>query len=437
MKKIALPILFCCLVSLSFGQTLKKASSYFDKKDYEKAKTEIDGFLVKKPDDAEANYWKSKIYERIADSAGIASLIQGDGRQLALDAFKKAVADSADMKAKLLIMRDNYSPVFNLYAGYYAQAAESFNTAASSQSKPAFTEAMNYFMKANDVGQYIGQNGWANIGKVDTTLVLNIGKAALNAGDEEQAKKSFTALAEAGISGMAGSDDNDSYRIPYQWLTLHYKQKGDEANMKKYADLGKKYFPTDDYFDFVMMDYYRDKKDMVKIFERYADLLKRNPDSLHYHFNYANEIFGYLYNSDEGVVIENKEDMLKTLKSELDEAYRIDPNDVNTNWLYSQYFYNQGIELRDQALKIRGSKPEDVKKKEELSGEAKKNFNEAIPYASKAIKTLETSAKKADKSRYKSITNLMQNIYQSLNDKENLKVYQDLYDKADAKFIDD
>jgi hypothetical protein len=434
MKKIALPILFSFFVSITFGQTIKKATSYLDKKDYEKAKTEIDGFLAKKPDDGEGNYIKAKIYERIGDSAALAGLVQGDPKAQALEAFKKAVADSNNVKLKLQIMKDNYAPVFNMYAGYYEQAAAAFNEAAQTQNKEGFAKSMELFKKANEVGQYISENEWAAIGKVDTTLVLNIGKAALNAGKDDEARDAFIALADAGISGVSNSEDKDSYRIPYQWLTLHYKNAGDEANMKKYAVLGNKYFPTVDYFDFVMMDYYREKKNTPALFSKYDDLLKRNPDSLSYHFNYANEIFGYLYNSDEGAKIENKDQYQAKLKTELEEAYRIDSKDINTNWLYSQYYYNKGIELRDEALAIKSTKPEDVKKKADLNEEAKKNFNQAIPFSELALKRLEESGKSSDKSRYKSIANLMQNIYQSLGDKANLKVYQDAYDAADSKF---
>lgn len=437
MKKIALPILFTFLVSFTFGQTIKKASGYFDKQDYAKAKEEIDGFLEKKPGDSEGNYLKAKIYEKIADSAAISNLIQGDGRAQALEAFKIAVADSNNVKLKLQIMKDNYAPVFNMYGAYYELAASAFNDAATSQSKEGFAKSMELFKKANEIGQYISENEWAAIGKIDTTLVLNIGKAALNAGKDEEAKKVFITLADAGISGVAASEDNDSYRIPYQWLTLHFKNAGDEANMKKYAELGKKYFPTDDYYDFVMMDYYRAKNNMPEVFAKYEDLLKRNPDSLSYHFSYANDIFGYVYNSDDGVVIENKGQLLSTLKSELEKAYEINPKDVNTNWLYSQYYYNQGIETRDDALKIKGTKPEDINKKAELNEKAKNYFNQAIPFGVEALSILEASGKTDDKSRYKSIANLMQNIYQSLGDKANLKVYQDAYDAADKKFTKD
>ena len=56
--------------------------------------------------------------------------------------------------------------------------------------------------------------------------------------------------------------------------------------------------------------------------------------------------------------------------------------------------------------------------------------------ADKAISTLEAAGfKKSDKSRYKSIVNLMQKIYESMNQNDKVKVYQDKYDAADGKFV--
>ncbi len=64
------------------------------------------------------------------------------------------------------------------------------------------------------------------------------------------------------------------------------------------------------------------------------------------------------------------------------------------------------------------------------------NFNKAIPYADKAMNTLEGEGfKKSDKSRYKSIDNLMQKIYESLNQNDKVKLYQGKYDAADTKFV--
>ena len=436
MKKLIFSLLFTCTVSLIFAQDLKKTKSYLDSKQFDKAKTEVDAFVAKSPNDAEGNYMKAKVYEQIAASDQAKTLFSGDARQEALDAFKKAMADSTNAKVTLLALKDQYAPVFNLYTGYYEAGANAFNAAAPSGSKPGFEDAMNLFMKADNVGHYIAEKKWAKIADVDTTLVLNIGKAALNAGKTDVALTYFTKIADANINGTTnGGAANNAFELPYQWLLLHYKDAKDETNMMKYANLGKKLFANDDYYDLVLIDYYRDKKDNNALFAKYDELVTKRPDSLMYHFNYANDIFGYIYNGDAGVEVKNKEALMKTLGDQIEKAYKINSNDVITNWLYSQYYYNQGVDVRDLANKTKGTKPEDVKKKADLNAQAKDDFNKAIPYGEKALAKLEEAGfKKSDKSRYKSITDLMQKIYQSLAKNDKVKEYQAKYDASDAKF---
>ncbi len=435
MKKIIFSLLFTFSVSVLFAQDVKKAQKYIADKQLDKAKTEVDGLLAKDPNNGEALYLKAKVYGQIADSEQFANLVTGDARAEALDAYKKAIADSTNTKVSLMAIQDQYKALFDLYSGYYAAGAKAFNDAATANSKVGYEGAMNQFIKSNDIGQYIAQKKYASIGAVDTTLILNIGKAALNAKNDEAALKYFTMLADANIAGTKGEEDNSGYIIPYQWLALHYKEAKDEANMMKYADLGKKLFPNNDYFTLVEMDYFREKKDQPGLFKKYDELVAKYPDSLAYHFNYANDIFGYLYNSDEGTTINDKGALMKTLGEQVESAYKIDPADVNNNWLYAQYYYNLGIELRDSASKIKSTKPEDVKKKADVNAESKADFNKALPYADKSLSTLEAGFKKADKSRYKSINNLMQKIYQSLNMDAKVKTYQDKYDGADEKFV--
>lgn len=436
MKKILLPVLFLFLVMTTFGQDLKKATNYLNDKKYDQAKTEIDAALAKDPANSEALYLKSKVYGLMAASDQFKGQLPADPYGIAFEAFKQAVKDSNNPKVTLLIVKDNYQPIFDIYAGYYGEGANAFNDAAGKSDPAGFAKAMDLFMKADEVGQYLSAKKWANIGTVDTTLVLNIAKAALNAKKNDVAKQYFQKLADAHIKGLKDSADA-SYELPYQWLTLEYKEAGDSTNMVKYATIGKQLFPQDDYFDFVEMDYYREKGNHPALFQKYSELTSKNPDSLRFHLNYATELFSYIYNSDEGTVIENKDQLLNTLESELEKASKLAPTNSSVNLIYAQFFYNKGILALDQAQKIKGTKltPEQQKNKTDLTAEGKDNLTKAIPYAQKVSMTLEEGFKKDDRSKYKSTTNLLQNIYQSLGDKDKLKIYQDKYDQADTKFV--
>ncbi len=440
MKKIVLPVLFTLLVAFTFGQNIKKATNYVNDKDYEKARTEIDGILAKDPTNSEALYLKSKLYTLMADSSAFKNSFTGDPYDEAFEDFKKAMADSGNNAVTLMVIKDNYTPIFKIYSGYYQEAANAFNAAANSSNKPDtadFAKAMNLFIKANKVGQYIGENKWANIGTVDTTLVLNIAKAALNAKKIDSARKYFQEIADAHISGLKSDAPDPGFELPYQWLTLDYKQAGDSANMVKYATIGKELYPHDDYYDFVEMDYYRENRDHADLFKEYDALTSKNPDSLRYHLNYATEIFSYIFGSDEGTQTPNRDQLLTTLQNQLDKAVSLEPNNGNANLLYAQYYYNKGIYALDSAAKIKGATltAEQKTNKSDLTDKGKDLLQKAVPYAEKAVSSFEEGYKKTQKSRYQSAVNLLENIYQSLGNKDKLKEYQDKYNAADEKFV--
>lgn len=431
------------MLSGLFAQDSKKINDYLAKKQYDKAKAEVDAAVAKSPNDALTLYYKSKVYSAIASDPQFKSTVP-DAREQAFEAFKKAAANDKDPKVLLVLAQDQYKPIFDLYSGYYDAGASAFNTAASSGNKADFDVALTQFKNADMVGSYIYSKKWSALSELDTQLVLTIAKAAINAGKKDEAVIYLKKLADAGIS--ATKDDKVSYQLPYQWLSYHYKEasnkdtsaiikKENEANFLKYNALGKKLFPKDDYYDALLLDYYRDKKDYDALFKKYDEMVAAYPDSLQYHFNYANEAFIYVYNSDAGSKINNRETLLKNVGNELQKALAAKPNDVNTNWLAGQYYYNQGIDIKEQANAIKGTKPEDVKKKADLNAQAKDIFNKAIPFADKALTTLEASNKKSDRSKYKSITDLMQRIYTSLNQPDKVKLYQAKYDGADAKFV--
>jgi hypothetical protein len=432
MKKTLLSILLFALVLGVTAQDLKKVKSYSDAKQWDKAKSEIDAYLTKNLTSAEGYYIKSKVYGGLASSDQFKSLVP-EGRTEAFESFKKAIDLDKDNKLMILMVQDQYKPVIDIYSGYFESGAAYYNTAIVNHNKADYEKAMNEFINANKVGGYINQKKWVTLGELDTTLVLNIGKSALNAGKKEDAMLYFKKLADANV--VATKDDKAGFALPYQWLTQTYKDANDETNMLKYANLGRQYFPNDDFYDANLIEYYRGKKDFEGLFKKYDEIVTRFPDSSTYHFNYANDAFNYIYNSDAGVKVSNKEAILKTAGSEMQKALALKPNDINTNWLLGQYYYNGGIDFREQVNAIKGTKPEDVKKKADLNAQAKILFAQAIPYGEKALEMAEAGYKKSEKSRFKSVVDLMQRIYTSLNQPDKSKLYQQKYDSADTKFM--
>lgn len=432
MKKIVLAGLFSIIVSAIFAQDAKKISTYLAAKQYDKAKAEVDAAIAKTPGDPVALYYKSKVYALLPNDPQFKTSIP-DAREQAFQAFKTSFDNDKGNKVYLIAVQDQYRPVFDLYSGYYDAGAEYFNSGASTGNKANFDQALTMFKNADNVGRYIYSKKWA-LSALDTQLVLTMGKSAINAGKKEEALSYLKQLADAGITSTA--NDKTSYELPYQWISYYYKDAKDEANFIKYMSLGKKYFPKDDYFDAVMLDYYREKKDYPGLFKKYDEIVAAYPDSMKYHFNYANEAFTYVYNSDAGIKIDNKDVLLKNIGNELQRSLAVNPNDINTNWLAGQYYYNAGIDLKEMANAVKGTKPEDIKKKADLNAQAKEQLNRSVPFAEKALSQFEANGfKKTDKSKYKSVADLMQRIYTSLNQTDKVKVYQQKYDTADTKFV--
>src|SRR5205085_7066495 len=55
------------------------------------------------------------------------------------------------------------------------------------------------------------------------------------------------------------------------------------------------------------------------------------------------------------------------------------------NMLLANYYYNNSFDLSDAASKIKGTKPDDVKKKNELMNASKKSLDDCTPYAMAAV----------------------------------------------------
>ncbi|MGN6266388.1 MAG: hypothetical protein ACTHM5_11975, partial [Ginsengibacter sp.] len=128
--------MFTFLVTLKFGQYVKKATNYLNDKKYDKAKSEIEGILAKDPNSLPGLYLKSKLITSMADSSAFKGQLPPNPYEEAFDAFKKAMADSTNSAVTLMVIKDNYAPIFKVYSGIYGEAADAFNNAANSANKP-------------------------------------------------------------------------------------------------------------------------------------------------------------------------------------------------------------------------------------------------------------------------------------------------------------
>src|SRR5688500_1539279 len=138
MKKLLLGCIFSFLLFVAAAQDIKAIKKTVDKSDWATARTQIDAFLTKNPDNPEGLWYKAKIYSTIAGNEALRNTVP-DARKIAFEAFQKAIATGEKnqefMKLMVFESQNIYKPVIDLYTGYFDEAARKFNSAVTTGNK--------------------------------------------------------------------------------------------------------------------------------------------------------------------------------------------------------------------------------------------------------------------------------------------------------------
>ena len=99
---------------------------------------------------------------------------------------------------------------------------------------------------------------------------------------------------------------------------------------------------------------------------------------------------------------------------------------VEGNLQLANMFYSKTYELQEQAAKIKGTKPAEVKLKSDLQASIKSTMNEAIPYAEEAVKLLAAykEYKFSDKTNYKLAVEILSNAYKMAGNAAKVAEYE-------------
>ncbi|MBK7123308.1 MAG: hypothetical protein IPH68_11125 [Chitinophagaceae bacterium] len=131
-------------------------------------------------------------------------------------------------------------------------------------------------------------------------------------------------------------------------------------------------------------------------------------------YNYAVEIDKYLSGAD----IKGKE--LTAYKQKIEDNFKRAitlKSTVEANLQLANLYYSKTYELQEQVAKIKGTKAEEVKLKNELNASVKSTMAATIPYAEEAVKLLAayTEYKFADKTNYKLALEILSHAYKMAN----------------------
>ena len=421
MKKVILGALLAVFTLGVSAQNLDRIKDMLKSGELDKAKEGIDNLLTNARQQKKADVWvtKAKIYGAIAANDKFKSLVP-DGRSDAFEAIKKALEVDKNETTTLLTL-DNYKPIYELYAGYFDLGASQYNA-------EKYEDALTSFKKSNAISSFIFANGWG-LSKLDTTLTYYSALSAMNAKKEDEAVSLFQQLADAKVGGKP------EHVTIYRYLAKHYLDKKDIPNMQKYVKLGEELYPKDDYLPLVEFDYLRSQCDKKAIYAKYEELIAAHPDNYDMILDYANELFNETHVSDAKDRPADYAERCKKIEDLYKKALALKPDALDANLNLAKHYFNQALFLEDDANKIKGNTPDDVKKKADIKAQVLAFCDKAIPPFEVVFKAFDgkPDLKLSERSEFKSACNNLAYCYDRKNDKAKSEFYQKKYDEIDSK----
>jgi hypothetical protein len=374
MKKVLIFSLMLAIGATSYAQSLDDIGKMFNDKQLAPAKIAIDKFFAdsKNANDPTGLYYKGKIYNEISKAASTSKTDAYEYKLIAFEAFKlQQVNDKKDIRMTF----EQHYPYLDLYGGFYDVGVAQFND-------KKFPAAYNAFSKAMMMENFIIERKYTYEGftarKLDTSLIINIAAAALNATDTVNALKNYRIITDAGIVGK-------DYEQVYEFLVSYYNVKKDVANLDPIMAKAKAAYPKNDFWDGIETDNLAKGGDKKALFAKYEMLVSKDPTNFVNGYNYAIELYNSIYVKDYTTIDSaTSTKLISVLKATI-------PNDKgnDANLLLTNHLFNLAADFSSRAALIKEgklAKPADLKKKKDLNAKAVAKMDEMIPYAEKSLK---------------------------------------------------
>ena len=386
-----------------------------------KAKEAIDKYLAVEKNAKKADGWfyKGFVYNMVSRDTTKTLDESAALKEEALAALKKY----RDMDAKRELLEENSnSPFFDIYSGYASDLG------IRAYNDKNFGKAADFFSKALDVHDFIysnnitGANGF-KFGALDTTLVIYTAIAANEAKNLDLAAVYYKKLVDANVGG-------DQYVDVYQKLADYYKEKKNREALMALLEKAKVVYPTNnEYWVALEVEYETDGVEKPALFGKYDALVAKYPGNYTVCYNYAVELYHYIYAE------ENKTKDNSAYKAKIQEVIKAALAAKSTseaNFLMANFLYNYSIDISDDAKKLKGPKPEDLKKKKELNAKSDEVMMSAVPYAEKVISLFADikKPKSSEKINNRQALIILSNIYEAKKDQAKADYYNKLSKEA-------
>lgn len=406
MKKYCIMAVLLLAGIAGFSQSLDDINKYMLLAQNQKAKELVDKFLTeaKNANKAEAWFYKGRIYNALSKDSAMSPADAMKLKLEAYDAFKKYQSlDPKDVSFK----NEQYVSYFDLYNGFFDIGAKQFNA-------KNYADAYSGFKNALMVEEYVRSKNYDYNGyrfpALDTSLIQNTAMAASQAKDEAAAISYYRKLIDAGVSG-------DAFLSIYEYVAEYYYKNKDEANFSTMLEKGRTVYPQDKYWTELEVDAVSKTGNKEALYAKYEELIKRYPNEYTWPYNLSVELFNEAYTGD------TKPANVIAIKDRLSEVLKLaialqGEKAADARMLMTRHTYNDAYDYQDSSKKIKGAKPEDVKKRKDIQAIFLKKVDVCIPYAEQTIAyyAAQANLKPVYKSNYKIVLDILSQLYTAKGD---------------------
>ncbi len=392
MKKYVLATMMVLGNLYATSQELPKEIRFnIELKQFDKAKDALDKYIADPKNAASpiATYYKAYVYSALARDTKKTTVESKTLNDEAFVALKKYT--ELDSKAPLTKEESN-STLFNIYYSYYDLGIKLYN-------EKNFAESYNLFKSSLDVHDYGITNkldGPNNLKFAvhDTDLVWNLAVLANELKKKDEALVYYKKIADADLS-------DEKYVSAYEEMILKAKREKNTEQFAKYIASAKKHYPIDiPYWEMKEIEFALGDLQDEALLNKYEELTKSLPNNYVVFYNYAIEIDKFLDTE------ASKGKDINAYRNKIEELYKKAVSIKSTlegNLQLANLYYSKTFDIDERIAKIKGTKPAELKVKNDLIAESKANMLASIPYAEEAVKILGTykEYKFADKSNYK------------------------------------
>ncbi len=400
MKKYFLLLILVVGALYSQAQDFTTITTMIKLRQYDKAKPELDKYMTNEKNAAkpESWYYKAVVYNGLALVDTKAITERKNLNQEAYNAIKKYM--EMDSKAPLTNEETN-TTLYNSYYVFFDLGIKLYNGKQLEESYDLFKstlEAHDYIYSHN----LAGANG-LKFAEHDTDIVWNLVVLGNELKKKEEVLGYYKRIADANLG-------DEKYAEAYDELVKKYRKEGNTEMFNKYLDKAKKHFGSDPYWEAVGIEYAIKGLENEELFKKYEELMVTYPNNYMVYFNYGHDLDKYVYSAD------SKGKDVSVYKKKIPELYKKAisiKSSIDANVLLANYYYNSSFDFIDEAQKIKGTKPEDVKKRSDLMASSKAALSQAIPSGEEAVKLYgaHKEFKTSDKVNFKQVLDILSAAY--------------------------